>query len=118
MGALEAFRARLDDEWLAPYCAMRGYEPRGFDRSSIDLLEERDAGDFLHACDTGLVTHAAGVFRAPRSEVKEFLFWEHARGVVPRRLTLSHPGSGAPLVLEAPVPRDLAALFEAAGVKT
>lgn len=88
MAALDEFRDRVHNEWLAPFCDSRGYEHGGFVWSSLDKLSEADARDFMDAIDSGLVTHKAGVFRAACSRANEYLFWEGAASVSPRRLTL------------------------------
>lgn len=54
----------------------------------MDKLSEADARDFMDAVDHGLVVHEQGAFRAPCSRAKEYLFWEGASSVSPRRLTL------------------------------
>lgn len=88
MAALDEFRERILNEWLAPFCDSRGYEHGGFVWSSLDKLSETDARDFMDAVDSGLVTHQAGAFRAACSRASEYLFWEGAASVSPRRLTL------------------------------
>lgn len=54
----------------------------------VDKVSEADAPDFMDALESGLVTHQAGVFRAACSRANEYLFWEGAAEVSPRRLTL------------------------------
>lgn len=88
MAALDEFSERILNEWLAPFCESRGYENGGFVWSSLDKLSEADARDFMDAVDSGLVSHQAGVFRAACSRANEYLFWEGAASVSPRRLTL------------------------------
>lgn len=88
MSALDEFRDRVLNEWLAPFCDSRGYEHGGFACSSLDKLSEADAHDFMAAVDSGLVNHEAGAFRAACSRANEYLFWEGASSVSPRRLTL------------------------------
>lgn len=88
MAALDEFRERMHNEWLAQFCDTRGYGNGGFVWSSLEKLSEADARDFMDAVDSGLVTHQAGVFRAACSRANEYLFWEGAASVSPRRLTL------------------------------
>lgn len=88
VAALDEFRERILNEWLAPFCENRGYENGEFVWSSLDKLNETDARDFIDAVDSGLVSHKAGVFRAACSRANEYLFWEGAASVSPRRLTL------------------------------
>lgn len=88
MSAVSEFRDRLHGEWLTPFCDSRGYAYGGFVSSSLDKLSEADARDFMNALDSGLVTHQAGAFRAACSKANEYLFWEGATNVSPRRLTL------------------------------
>lgn len=88
MAVLDDFRDRILNEWLAPFCERRGYEQGGFVWSSLDKLSEADARDFMTAVDSGLVKHEAGAFRAACSRANEYLFWEGASSVSPRRLTI------------------------------
>lgn len=88
MSALDEFRNRLFGEWLKPFCDNRGYAPSGFVSTSIEKLSEADAHDFMDAIDSGLVIHQQGAFVAACSNAKEYIFWEGARSVSPRKITL------------------------------
>lgn len=88
MSALDEFRERVYSEWLEPFCDQRGYAHGGFVHSSLEKLSEADARDFMDAVDHRLVAHQSGSFEAPCSNAKEYLFWEGASNISPRRLTL------------------------------
>lgn len=88
MKILDQFQARLDREWLEPFCTKRGFSTDGFVRESLQKLSPVDAEDFIYAIDQGLVEHESGVFRTPLSKAKEQIFWEGPKDTNPRKITL------------------------------
>ncbi len=88
MSSLQEFKARLPQEWLIPFCTARGYSHEGFDGHRLNELSEVDAADFMQAVDCGLVHHSDGTFLAAQSKAKEQIFWEGAKSIVPRKVTL------------------------------
>jgi hypothetical protein len=86
--ALQAFRARLYDEWLPAFCKERGLPVCGFDDTSIKL-SAFDANNFIRAVGSAAGRdRGGGRYLCPRSTAFEQLFWEGERSVHPRRLTL------------------------------
>lgn len=84
------FEHRLTDEWLPLYCndPARNYAVSGFKGGSRSLAR-CDAEDFMYSIDAGLVTDiGGGRYRAPRSKATEVLFWEGAKAISPRPITL------------------------------
>ena len=88
--AIAEFTRRVRDEWLPAYCAdpARNYSVNGF-RSTSVRVSEVDAVDCMRAIDHRVVTdHGGGRYKAPRSTVREVLFWEGLRNIAPRPITL------------------------------
>ncbi|MFC6672294.1 hypothetical protein [Marinobacterium aestuariivivens] len=88
--SIAIFTERLEKDWLLSFCGAprRNYSPDGFKTSSIEKLDEFDAQWFMRAVDSSLVTESDGFFMAPRSAAKEQIFWQGAKNVVPRPVTL------------------------------
>ena len=84
------FTERLEKDWLLSFCGAphRNYTPDGFKTSSIQKLNEFDAHWFMRAIDSDLVAESDGFFVAPRSAAKEQIFWQGAKNVTPRPVTL------------------------------
>ncbi len=88
MSAIEAFRQRLINEWLIPFCSARGYSHEGFDDRNIAKLCEADVRDFLQSIDNHLVCYHDGFFTAPQSKAKQQIFWQGERSSPRRKTTL------------------------------
>lgn len=86
--ARDVFNERLLADWLPAFCSKRGFSVGGFVADSLGRLSECDAADFIEALDTGLVTYSKGTFLAPMSKVKEQIFWEGAKAISPRPISL------------------------------
>jgi hypothetical protein len=88
--AIAMFTDRLQKDWLPLFCNAphRKYSADGFQYSSIEKLDEFDALWFIRAVENNLVAESEGFFVAPRSAAKEQIFWEGAKNVVPRPITL------------------------------
>lgn len=84
------FSRRIAEEWLPAYCLdpKRMYDIEGY-RSSSNTISAIDARDFMRAVDNELVTDmGGGRFRFPQSRATEVIFWEGAKAVTPRPITL------------------------------
>lgn len=86
--ATEVFKQRLLADWLPAFCRKRGFSADGFNDSGLQRLSECDAADFIQALDVGLVRHCEGSFLSPMGKVKEQIFWEGAKTISPRPITL------------------------------
>lgn len=90
MDVVQLFSQRLYADWLPAYChdPRRNYDPTGFAAASIKV-GEADARDCMAAIDRQVVVDTGGGrFRAPRSLTHEVLFWEGARAISPRPISL------------------------------
>jgi len=87
---IHKFTDRLQNDWLPSFCSAphRNYPSDGFKHSSIEKLDEFDAKWFMRAIDDDLVSQSDGFFMAPRSTAKEQIFWQGAKNVTPRPITL------------------------------
>jgi hypothetical protein len=87
---LQIFTERLQNEWLPAFCAdpKRQFSTSGFRESSIRITEF-DARNFLRAIESGLVYDSGGGrYRCARSNAFEQIFWEGAKSIQPRPITL------------------------------
>lgn len=88
--ALQLFNKLLQDEWLPTFCTdpKRQFSPSGFRESSINITDF-DARNFLRAIESGLVFDSGGGrYRCARSNAFEQIFWEGAKSMHPRPITL------------------------------
>lgn len=88
--ASELFIRRVLDHLLPEFCndPTRGWGTQGF-KARWDKVADIDGDDFLRALDAGLVRHVGrGQYRAARSAASEQFFWEGAKSVDPRPLTI------------------------------
>lgn len=82
------FTARLLSEWLPNYCNDRGYAIEGYKAASNKVTAD-DARGFIRALDGRIVEDCGGGrYQMPNSKAKEVIFWEGAKGSVPRSITL------------------------------
>lgn len=89
-GAISEFTDLIYSRLLPSFCGAphRNLSMTGFIEASIKKLSEYDAGWFLTAIKTGIVSESDGFFLAPRSSAKEQIFWEGSRNQDPRPITL------------------------------
>lgn len=87
---MSIFTQRLYTDWLPSFCnaTHRNYSLQGFKDTSITNLNEFDAGWFIKAVDSCLVSESNGFFSAPQSKAKEQIFWEGRKAINPRPITL------------------------------
>ncbi len=87
---LSVFEHRVANDWLPSFCGAphRNYSSNGFKKESIKNLTEHDAYWFLRSIDLGLVDESEGFFVAPLSKAKEQIFWQGAKHIEPRPITL------------------------------
>lgn len=90
LDSIAIFTALLHRDWLPSFCDAphRSFPLDGFKASSITKLDEFDALWFMRAIDAGVVSESGGFFVASRSAAKEQIFWEGAKNVIPRPITL------------------------------